>query len=165
GSFMQYDRRLDADIASHIMSINAVKGVEIGNGFMLAEKFGSESHDEIMMSGKTISRKTNFSGGIEGSISTGLPIVVRAAMKPISTLMSPLSTVDLKTLKMVEARRERSDFVAVPACSVIGESMLAWVVAKYFLIKFGGDSLEETKDNFDNYTKKLLPRIKNNFSK
>lgn len=164
GSFMHYDRKLNASISHSIMSINAVKGVEIGTGFDSAERFGSEVHDEIFIKDDIFTRKTNRSGGIEGGISTGLPIIVRASMKPISTLMKPLQSVDLKTMKKVEARRERSDFVAVPACAVISESMLAWTLASFFLEKFGGDSIEETKDNFSNYTKKLQKRIAKNFS-
>ena len=163
GSFMNYDTKLDAEIAHSIMSINAVKAVEIGEGFLLAEKFGSASHDEIVMKKDFIGRKTNRAGGIEGGVSTGLPIIVRAAMKPIATLMSPIESVNLSTMKKVDARRERSDFVAVPACAVIAESMLAWSIAKFFLQKFGGDSLEELKDNYTTYSKKLLGRIKNNF--
>ena len=163
GSFMNYDTKLDAEIAHSIMSINAVKAVEIGEGFLLAEKFGSESHDEIVMKKDFIGRKTNRAGGIEGGVSTGLPIIVRAAMKPIATLMSPIESVNLSTMKKVDARRERSDFVAVPACAVIAESMLAWSIAKFFLQKFGGDSLEELKDNYSTYNKKLFGRIKNNF--
>ncbi|MDO8549020.1 MAG: chorismate synthase, partial [Ignavibacteria bacterium] len=164
GTFVHYDKKLDAEIAQSIMSINAVKAVSIGTGFESAEKFGSESHDEIVYKNGILTRKTNRSGGIEGGISTGLPIIVRGAMKPISTLMSPIESVDLKTMKKVDARRERSDFVAVPACAVIGESMLAWTLAEFFMMKFGGDSIEETKDNFNNYTKKLHSRIKKNFS-
>ncbi|MCK7528748.1 MAG: chorismate synthase [Ignavibacteriales bacterium] len=99
GSFMQYDRRLDADIAFHLMSINAVKGVEIGNGFASAEQYGSQVHDEITIDGKSFSRKTNHSGGIEGGISNGLPIIIRAAMKPISTLAKPLNSIDLSSMK------------------------------------------------------------------
>ena len=163
GSFMHFDRRLDAAICHSIMSINAVKGVEIGFGFNSAERFGSEVHDEILLNDDIFNRKTNRSGGIEGGISTGLPIIVRSAMKPISTLMKPLQTIDLKTMKKVEARRERSDFVAVPACAVIGESMLAWTLAEFFIEKFGGDSIEETEDNFNTYTKKLHKRLANNF--
>jgi len=163
GSFMNYDTKLDADIAHSIMSINAVKAVEIGEGFLLAEKFGSKSHDEIILKKELLSRKTNRAGGIEGGVSTGLPIIVRAAMKPIATLMSPIESVNLSSMKKVDARRERSDFVAVPACAVIAESMLAWSIAKYFLQKFGGDSLEELKDNYTTYNKKLFGRIKNNF--
>ena len=165
GSFMHYDRKLDADISSAIMSINAVKGVEIGQGFQNAMEYGSNAHDEIIMSGKNISRKTNRAGGLEGSISTGLPIVVRGAMKPIATLMRPIKSVDLSKMKDVDARRERSDFVAVPACAVIGESMLAWVLANHLIIKFGGDSMEEMKDNFNTYNRKLFDRIRKNFKK
>ncbi len=163
GSFMQYDLKLDADIAAAIMSINAVKAVSIGTGFESAERTGSESHDEIIKSGERIRRKTNRAGGIEGGISNGMPIIVRSAMKPIATLMSPVESVDLRTMKKIESRRERSDFVAVPACAVIAEAMLAWVIAKHFLLKFGGDSLEETRDNYNNYNKKLFSRIKRNF--
>jgi chorismate synthase len=163
GSFMNYDTKLDAEIAHSIMSINAVKAVEIGEGFLLAENLGSKSHDEIVLKKNFIGRKTNHSGGIEGGISTGLPIIVRAAMKPIATLMSPLESVNLSTMEKIDARRERSDFVAVPACAVIAESMLAWSIAKFFLQKFGGDSLEELKDNYTTYNKKLFSRIKNNF--
>ncbi|MFZ0452646.1 MAG: chorismate synthase [Ignavibacteriaceae bacterium] len=163
GSFVHYDTKLDADIAQSIMSINAVKAVAIGSGFDSAEKFGSESHDEITKTKNGFSRKTNRAGGIEGGISTGLPIIIRGAMKPIATLMSPIESVDLKTMKIVDARRERSDFVAVPACAVIAESMLAWSIAKYFLLKFGGDSIEETKDNFKSYISKLTNRITKNF--
>ena len=163
GSFMNYDTKLDADIANSIMSINAVKAVEIGEGFLLAAKIGSKSHDEIVLKKDMISRRTNRAGGIEGGVSTGLPMIVRAAMKPIATLMSPIESVDLSTWKIVDARRERSDFVAVPACAVIAESMLAWSIAKFFLQKFGGDSMEELKDNYSNYNKKLFNRIKNNF--
>ncbi len=165
GSFVHYDTKLDAEIAQSIMSINAVKAVAIGTGFDSSEKFGSESHDEIIKKADVLWRKTNRAGGIEGGISTGLPIIVRAAMKPIATLMSPIDSVDLKTMKQVDARRERSDFVAVPACAVIAESMLAWSLAKYFLIKFGGDSLEETKDNYNSYTRKMNLRLKKNFMK
>lgn len=163
GSFVHYDRRLDAEIAHSLMSINAVKGVEIGAGFYSAENFGSAAHDEIVISKNKFSRKTNRAGGIEGGISTGLPIIVRAAMKPIATLMSPIESVDLSRMKKVQSRRERSDFVAVPACAVIAESMLAWSIAKLFLEKFGGDSIEETKENYLNYTSKSFGRIRKNF--
>ena len=163
GSFTQYDLKLNAEIAHSIMSINAVKGVEIGGGFISSDLFGSENHDEIIIKDNVLSRKTNMAGGIEGGISTGLPIIVRGSMKPIATLMNPLTSVDLHTMHHIESRRERSDFTAVPACAVIAESMLAWSLAKYFLIKFGGDSLEEIKDNYNSYTKKLQSRIKKNF--
>jgi chorismate synthase len=163
GSFMQYDLRLDAEIASAVMSINAVKAVSIGTGFESALRTGSESHDEIIKKRDKLTRITNRAGGIEGGISNGMPVIVRAAMKPIATLMKPIGSVDLSTMKNIVARRERSDFVAVPACAVIAESMLAWIIAKHFLIKFGGDSMEEIKDNYNNYTRKLYSRIKKNF--
>lgn len=163
GSFMHYDRRLDSDISQAIMSINAIKGVEIGLGFNASEKFGSEVHDEIIIKNNSFYRKTNFAGGIEGGISTGLPIIVRAAMKPIATLMSPLISVEMKIMKSIESRRERSDFVAVPACSVIAESMLAWVIAKHFLEKFGGDSMEEAKINYNSFIKNYFKNTIKNF--
>ncbi len=165
GSFSEYDTRLEAELSFAIMSIQAVKGVEIGLGFRSSDLFGSEVHDEIILKGNNLSRKTNRAGGIEGGISTGLPIIIRAAMKPIATLMSPIQSVDLSKMRSVEARRERSDFVAVPACAVIAESMAAWAVTKLFLEKFGGDSMEEVKDNYSNYVKKCFPKIKKNFFK
>jgi chorismate synthase len=160
GSFVHYDLKLDAEIAQAILSVNAVKAVSIGAGFESADLYGSQSHDQIIKKGETFTRKTNRAGGIEGGISTGLPIIVRAAMKPIATLMSPIQSVDLSTMKKVE---ERSDFVAVPACAVIAESMLAFAIAKHFVNKFGGDSIEEMKDNYKNYSSKVHKRIKNNF--
>lgn len=163
GSFVHYDLKLDAEIAQSILSINAVKAVAIGAGFESAGLYGSQSHDEFIMKDKTLTRKTNRSGGIEGGISTGLPIIIRAAMKPISTLMRPIESVDLNTMKKVDARRERSDFVAVPACAVISEAMLAWSIAKYFVLKFGGDSIGEMKTNYKNYTSKIYTSITKNF--
>ncbi len=163
GSFVHYDLKLDADIAQSVMSINAVKAVSIGAGFDSADLFGSQLQDEIIKKGETITRKTNRAGGIEGGISTGLPIIIRGAMKPIATLMSPIQSIDLKGMKKVNARKERSDFVAVPSCAVIAESMLAWSLAKYFVLKFGGDSLEEMKENYKNYSTKIYKKIKNNF--
>ena len=160
GSFMQADRKINSEIASAIMSINAVKGVEIGEGFSGSEKPGSNVHDEIIIKNKTLVRKTNHAGGIEGGITNGMPILVRSAMKPIATLMSPLQSVDIKTMKKVSSRRERSDFVAVPSCAVISEHALAWILAKHMLIKFGGDSIEETKSNFRNYHKMLEKRFR-----
>jgi len=165
GSFIHYDTKIDADLAHAVMSIHAVKGVEIGVGFESAEQFGSEVHDEILIRQNSFTRRTNRAGGTEGGITTGMPIIVRAAMKPIATLMSPIGSVDLSTMKEVQARRERSDFVAVPACAVIAESMIAWTIAENFLEKFGGDSIEETKDNFNSYQKKLFGRLRKNFSR
>jgi len=163
GSFVHYDTRLDSEIAQSIMSINAIKAVSIGTGYECADIYGSESHDEIILKDGIPSRKTNRAGGIEGGISTGLPIIVKAAMKPIATLMSPIESIDLNTMDKVDARRERSDFVAVPACAVIAESMLAWSLAKFVLQKFGGDSIEETKQNYKNYYKELNKQLKKNF--
>ncbi len=165
GSFIQYDTKLSSAIAHDMMSINAVKGVEIGTGFESANYPGSKSHDEIVVKNEIISRKSNRAGGIEGGMSTGLPIIVRVAMKPIATLMSPIGAIDLSTMKNVTSRRERSDFTAVPACAVIGESMLAWTIAKAMLDKFGGDSMSEIKDNYRSYTSKLQKRLKKNFRK
>lgn len=164
GSFVHYDRKISTEIAAAIMSINAIKGVEIGSGFSAAEAFGSESHDEISKGHEKINRRSNRAGGIEGGVTTGLPVIVRAAMKPIATLMSPIGTVDLQSMEEMQARRERSDFVAVPACAVIMESMLAWVVADFLLQKFGGDSFEELKDQFDRYKENIDSSLKNNFS-
>jgi chorismate synthase len=160
GSFMQSDRKINAEIASAMMSINAVKGVEIGGGFSGAERTGSNVHDEIIIKNKKLIRKTNRAGGIEGGITNGMPLIVRSAMKPIATLMSPLKSIDLKTMKKVSSRRERSDFVAVPACAVISEHVLAWVLAKQMLLKFGGDSIEETKSNYKNYNRLLQKRFR-----
>jgi len=165
GSFIQYDTRIEASLAHAIMSIQAVKGVEIGIGFEGAELFGSQVHDEIILKKDKFWRTTNHAGGIEGGITTGLPIIVRGAMKPISTLMTPLKSIDLATMKKVEARRERSDFVAVPACAVIAEGMVAWVVAEFVLQKFGGDSMEETKANYESYVKQNFENVKKNFKR
>ncbi|MCK6613199.1 MAG: chorismate synthase [Ignavibacteriaceae bacterium] len=158
GSFASVQERLDAALSGAIVGINAVKGVEIGEGFHGSRSFGSEVHDEIILKKKVIRRKTNRSGGIEGGISTGEVIWLRGYMKPIATLMSPIRTVDLKSGKEIEARRERSDFVAVPACAVIAESVTAWVIADFVLRKFGGDSLSETKRSFTGWKKYLNKR-------
>jgi len=158
GSHIQWDRRLDGRLAQAVMSIQAIKGVEVGSGFMVAERFGSEVMDEIFYrsegdGGKKrgFYRKTNHSGGIEGGMTNGMPIVLRAAMKPIPTLRRPLRSVDIVTKEPVEAAYERSDVCAVPAASVIGEAMAALVVADAFLEKFGGDSMEEVKRNYEAY--------------
>ena len=143
GSYVQYDRKLDGLLAQALMSIQAIKGVEIGEGFANASKFGSAVHDEFMLKNRTIIRKTNRAGGMEGSMTNGEMIVLHAAMKPIATLVKPLQAVDLKTKKIVQSRYERSDVCAVPAASVIGEAVLAPVLANALLEKFGGDSLKE----------------------
>lgn len=148
GSYVQWDRRLDGLLAQVIMSIQAVKGVEIGPAFENATKFGSEVHDEIFVKNGKIYRKTNRAGGIEGGMTNGQPIVLRVAMKPISTVIKGLNSVDLKNLKSVKSRYERSDFCAVPSASIIAESVIAPVIANAVLEKFGGDSLKELKKNY-----------------
>jgi len=151
GSYAQWDRRLEGELAGALMSLNAVKGVEVGLGFEAARLHGSKVHDALYWNAdKTkVIRKTNRSGGIDGGITTGEPLVLRAAMKPIATLMNPLDSVDLDTGEAVKAHVERSDYCAVPAASVIGESLAALVLAEAFLVKFGGDSLEELRARVD----------------
>lgn len=154
GSHVQYDRKLEAQLTHAVMSIPAVKAVEIGDGVANATRPGSQVHDEIYPSKEGgVTRTSNRAGGIEGGITNGENIVIRGYMKPIATLMQPLRTVDLKTMDAVEARRERSDFCAVPACSVIGEAVIAPVIANAFLEKFGGDSLEEINERFSRQAK------------
>ncbi|MFN3264912.1 MAG: chorismate synthase, partial [Aquificaceae bacterium] len=152
GSHVQWDKRLDGRIAQAMMSIQAIKGVEIGGGFELAERFGSEVHDEIGWSeDRGYFRYTNNLGGTEGGITNGMPLVVRCAMKPIPTLTKPLRSVDIGTKEGVKAGKERSDVVAVPAASVVGEAMLAIVLADALLEKLGGDFMEELKERFERY--------------
>jgi chorismate synthase len=155
GSHVQWDRRLDGQIAQAIMSINAVKGVDIGVGFSMANVKGSQAQDVIETCPEGIAlpwhRATNNAGGIEGGISNGQSIVVRAAVKPVATLGKPLPSVDLRSGKKVEAHYERSDICVVPAAGVIGEAMLAIVMTNAMLEKFGGDHLKETLANYKNY--------------
>lgn len=152
GSHIQWDRKLDARLLLAISSIQAIKGVEVGLGFKMAEKFGSEVMDEIFYKERSgFYRKTNNAGGIEGGMSNGMPIIIRAAMKPIPTLKKPLRSVDIITRENIKAAYERSDTCAVPAASVIGEAMTAITIADALLEKFGGDSMDETKRNFDAY--------------
>ncbi len=148
GSYVQYDRRLDGQLAQVLMSIQAVKGVEIGDGFENARKPGSQVHDPFVLKNGRIVRRSNNAGGLEGGVSNGEPIILHVAMKPISTLAHPLKSVDLKTMKSVKSRYERSDVCAVPACSVIGEAVIAPVLANAFLEKYGGDSLAEISHHF-----------------
>ncbi len=155
GSCMHFDRRLDGKLANYLMSIPAIKGVEVGLGFEYARKYGSKTHDEIEARGKNISRKTNNSGGIEGGMSNGEPIVLRIAMKPIATLMNPLNSIDLVTKKSAKAPSVRSDTAAIVACGVIAESMSAIAVTECFLDKFGSDSLEQINQNYKNYQKSI----------
>jgi chorismate synthase len=158
GSHIQWDRKLDGRLAQAIMSIQAVKGVEIGMGFEAAGKFGSDVMDEIFFRKKKgaeksagFYRKTNNAGGIEGGITNGMPIIIRAVMKPIPTLRKPLMSVDIISKKAFQAVYERSDVCAVPAAGVVGEAMTALVIADAFLEKFGGDSKKEIMNNFNSY--------------
>ncbi len=145
GSHVQWDRKLDAAIAQAVMSIQAVKAVEIGAGRSAALQNGSETHDPIVLRDGTIARSKNNAGGIEGGMSNGEPIVVRAAMKPISTLMRPLESVDLKTGQPTDAHIERSDVCAVPALAVIVEQVVALTIASALLETFGGDTVDELR--------------------
>ena len=155
GSHVSWDRKLDGRLAQALMSIPAVKGVELGLGFEAARRKGSEVHDEILPG---LARATNRAGGTEGGMTTGEPLVLRVAMKPISTLMSPLKTVDLKTGAPAQAQSERSDVTAVPAMGVIAEAMVALVLARALLEKFGGDALSEMKRNFAGYMAQVRAR-------
>ncbi len=164
GSHVSWDRKLDGRLAAAIMSIPAVKGVEIGLGFETSRRMGSEVHDEIVPAPGNprtgnVRRKTNRAGGTEGGMTTGEPLVVRVAMKPISTLMRPLGTVDVATGEEAKATAERSDVTAVPAMGVIAEAMVAFVLAQAWLEKFGGDSLDETRRNVDGYLARIDQRI------
>lgn len=157
GSHIQWDKRLDGLLAQAIMSIQAIKGVEIGLGFQMADKRGSEVMDEIFYdsSKRFFYRKTNNAGGIEGGMTNAMPLVLRAVMKPIPTLRRPLRSVDIITKEPIEAIYERSDICAVPAASVIAEAMTSLVIADAFLEKFGGDNIEEVKRNFNSYIQYL----------
>jgi len=155
GSHVSWDTKLDGRIAQALMSIPAVKGVELGLGFEAARRKGSEVHDEILPG---FARATNRAGGTEGGMTTGEVLVARVAMKPISTLMSPLKTVDLKTGAPAQAQSERSDVTAVPAMGVIAEGMLALVLAQAMLEKFGGDALSEMKRNYEGYAAQVRAR-------
>jgi chorismate synthase len=165
GSHVSWDVKLDARLAAAIMSIPAVKGVEIGPGFENARKSGAEVHDEIEPApGRALTgnvrRRTNRAGGLEAGITNGEPLVIRAAMKPISTLMRPLATVDVATGETAAATAERSDVTAVPAMGVIAEAMTAFVLAQAALEKFGGDSLAETRRNYDSYLSHVADRLR-----
>jgi chorismate synthase len=170
GTHTQWDRKLDGRLAQALMSIQAIKGVEIGLGFEMSRRRGSQVHDEIFFDpSKMVTegtprivptgfyRGSNNSGGTEGGMSNGAPLVVRVAMKPISTLMSPLQSVDLRSKQPADASVERSDVCAAPAAAVVGESVVAFELANAFLEKFGGDSLREIKRNYESY----LEQIKN----
>ena len=164
GSHVSWDRKLDGRLAGAMMSIQAVKAVEIGLGFEMARRTGAEVHDEIEPASNrpltgNVRRRTNRAGGLEGGITTGEPLVIRVGMKPISTLMRPLATIDVITGQPAAAVAERSDVTAVPAMGVIAEGMAALVLAEAFLEKFGGDSLAEVRRNYDGYLSYLESRI------
>ena len=149
GSYTQWDQKLHSRITESIMSINAFKGIEIGAGFAIAGELGSKVHDEIGWDGEKYIRHSNNAGGIEGGISNGQPILFQAAMKPIPTLIKPLKSVDIITKEEKLAHKERTDSCAVPAASIIAESMLCIVLADSILEKFGGDSMEELKQHIE----------------
>lgn len=151
GSFTHWDRKLDGLLAQAIMGTQAMKGVEIGLGFESGARPGHEVHDEIIHDGETFKRSTNRSGGIEGGMSTGMPIIIRGIMKPIPTMLNPLNTVDMNTLEKTETRYERSDVCALPRAVVVAESAIAPVLANAFLEKFGGDSISEIEERFKEY--------------
>jgi chorismate synthase len=168
GTHTQWDRKLDGRLAQALMSIQAIKAVEIGLGFEMARRRGSEVHDEIFFDpSKMVSegtprivptgfyRGSNNSGGTEGGMTNGAPLVIRAAMKPISTLMSPLRSVDLRSKAAADASVERSDVCAAPAAAVVGEAVVAFEIADAFLEKFGGDSLREIRRNYENYLEQI----------
>ncbi|MBI5328386.1 MAG: chorismate synthase [Deltaproteobacteria bacterium] len=172
GSHVQWDKKLDGNLARALISIQAIKGVEFGMGFEVADRFGSEVHDEIFYRSQKSEvrsqkenlfwpieprfyRKTNNAGGIEGGMSNGEPIILQAAMKPIPTLYRPLRSVDIESKKPFNASVERSDICAVPAASVIGESVVAFEIANVFIEKFGGDSIDEIRRNYNGYLEYL----------
>ncbi len=158
GSYVHWDRKLDGRLAQALMSIQAIKGVEIGLGFEGAKRFGVETHDEIFYEEGRFVRRTNRAGGLEGGMSNGEPIIVRGAMKPISTQYAPMASVDLRTKAPFKASIERSDICSVPAAGVIGEAVVAFEIARAFLEKFGGDSLEELRRNYEGYLKSVHER-------
>jgi len=160
GSHVHWDRRLDARLAGALMGVQAMKGVEVGDGFTTAERWGSEAHDEIDRGTgvKGVTRRSNRAGGLEGGITNGEPLRVRVAMKPISTVPRALSTVDVRTGEPAVAIHQRSDVCAVPRAGVVLESVVALVLAEAALEKFGGDSIAETKRNVASYVEALEAR-------
>ncbi len=152
GSFTHWDRKLDGQIAQAILGTQAMKGVEIGLGFEGARQPGHLVHDEITFEDDHFRRRTNRAGGIEGGMSTGMPIIIRGAMKPIPTMLTPIKTVDYYTHQEVDTRYERSDVCALPRAVVVAESVIAPVIANAFLEKFGGDSIEEISEHYSNFT-------------
>lgn len=159
GSHISGEDRLDSQLAAAVMGIQAIKGVEIGDGFEEARRRGSEAHDEIFLADGAIARETNRAGGLEGGMTNGQPLVVRAAMKPISTVPRALKSIDMATGKPAVGIHQRSDVVAVPAAAVVAESMVALVLARAVLAKFGGDSLAETARAVESYRTYVNSRL------
>ncbi len=156
GTYAEADRRLDARLASAVISIPAIKGFEIGDGFRAATRVGSLAHDEIHYAPQTgFTRPTNRAGGLEGGMTNGETLIVRAAMKPIPTLMSPLASVDLDTLEAIDASKERSDVCAVPAAAVVAEAEVAFVLAQAYIEKFGGDVMGDMLESRDRYLSRI----------
>jgi chorismate synthase len=149
GSYVQWDTKLHARIAESIMSVNAFKGIEIGIGFESGRQLGSEVHDEIGWDGEKYTRYSNNAGGIEGGMSNAQPIIIRAVMKPIPTLIKPLRSVDIKTKENKLAHKERTDSCSVPAASIVAEAMLCFVLADAILEKFGGDTMHQLQAHIE----------------
>jgi chorismate synthase len=156
GSHISWEARLDGRLAGAIMSIQAMKGVGIGDGFELAGRDGSQAHDEIFFSEERgFFRETNRAGGLEGGMTTGDPLVVRAAMKPLPTLTKPLRSVDLATKEPAQALRERTDSCTVPAAGVVGEAMVALILAAAYREKFGGDHIDDARAAHSAYVERI----------
>jgi len=166
GSFVHWDRRLDSQLAGALMGIQAIKGVEVGDGFETAKRRGSEAHDEIKVGESgLVERMTDRAGGIEGGMSNGEIIRVRAAMKPISTVPRALQTIDVATGEEAKAHHQRSDVCAVPAAGVVAEAMVALTIANAVLEKFGGDSIAETRRNLDSYLANIPENLRSNIAR
>ena len=153
GSYSQWNKKLQSKISETILSINAFKGIEFGKGFNVSKEYGSSVHDEIFFKNNKYERKTNNAGGIEGGMSNAQPISIKISMKPIPTLVKPLNSVDINTLKSMKAHKERTDSCAVPAASIIAENLLCIVIADSILSKFGGDSMNQLKEHIRNTAK------------
>ena len=160
GSFVHWDRRLDSQLAAALMGIQAIKGVEVGDGFLTTTRRGSHAHDELVQSDGRIQRVSDRAGGTEGGMSTGTVLRVRAGMKPIATIPRALRTVDVTTSEAAPAHHQRSDVCAVPAAGVVAEAMVALVLANSVLEKFGGDSIDETRRNLDSYLAHIPGNLK-----
>ena len=165
GSFVHWDRRLDSQLAGALMGIQAIKGVEVGDGFETARRRGSEAHDEIVIGSDNVERLTDRAGGIEGGMTNGEVLRVRAAMKPISTVPRALQTIDVATGEQAKAHHQRSDVCAVPAAGVVAEAMVALTIANAVLEKFGGDSIAETKRNMLSYLESIPETLRSKIAR